>query len=38
MVKRDRPGYELWEDDCHEGERSADRMILRGVAQDPTAQ
>jgi hypothetical protein len=22
------PGYEIWEDACHEGERSADRMII----------
>jgi hypothetical protein len=36
MVRRDRPGYELWEDACHEGERSAERMILRGEAARKT--
>jgi hypothetical protein len=28
-------GYEIWEDACHEGEQSADAMILRTGASEP---
>jgi hypothetical protein len=32
LKRRDNgPGYELWEDACHEGERSADEMIRRAA-------
>lgn len=30
---RDDPHYELWEDACHEGERSADRLVISPEAQ-----
>jgi hypothetical protein len=29
MKRRDQPDYEFYEEACHEGERSADRMIIR---------
>ena len=29
IKRRVQPGYEFWEDGCHEGERSADEMIKR---------
>jgi hypothetical protein len=28
QLHKNEPHYESWEDDCHEGERSADRMVI----------
>lgn len=33
---KDEPGYEIWEDSCHEGEKSTEQMIVTGKTAEPS--